>query len=161
MARHDAREGRLTCPVIYSGIFLPLYPPSLSLFFSLRRCGEPTVWGNNNKCAARACGSERIYTGGTSIQYLNARSNTGDKRELYDGIARAACNDLETPFGQRAPCVPLRTCVCIHTGCPILLCTMSIVKKKICMYMFEHLKRLYLQTSVIVVFLQLYNSNNN
>lgn len=59
------------------------------------------------------------YTDRTGIQYLNAKSNTDDKRELRAGIARAACNDLGTSFGTKS-LVRAPSCVrvCVHTRCP-------------------------------------------
>lgn len=55
------------------------------------------------------------YTGRTGIQYLNARSNTSDKRELRRYRARHVTISGR-PFGQRARGVPLcrRECVCIQ-----------------------------------------------
>lgn len=73
-------------------------PPPLSL--SLCSLRPACVRGNNNKCAARAWKRTDIRAVRRHIQYLNARSNTSDKRELRR--YRVACNDLGTPFGQRA-----------------------------------------------------------
>lgn len=91
----DARRGegsRLTFRniVVSLSLFLSV---SLSLSFSLPLCllRLPRLFGVIIINARPGPGSERIYGPYTGIQYLNARSNTGDKRELRR--YRAACND--------------------------------------------------------------------